>query len=89
MVKPGSDPCSPSPQHHSECAADPLSAYEAAPRELFEAQRLMRGRTTFMIAHRLSTLEKCDLLIRVEAGRVSVVPRVEPEVSVPLEGALA
>jgi ATP-binding cassette subfamily B protein len=29
-------------------------------------ERLMRGRTTFMIAHRLSTLELCDL--RVELG---------------------
>ena len=28
----------------SNVAPDPLSAYEAAPRELFEAQRLMRGR---------------------------------------------
>jgi len=35
--------------------------------------RLMRGRTTFMIAHRVSTLEGCDLLLRVEGGRVNVV----------------
>jgi ATP-binding cassette subfamily B protein len=33
--------------------------------------RLMRGRTTFLIAHRLSTLEGCDVLLRVEAGRVT------------------
>src|SRR6266853_1967190 len=32
-------------------------------------QRLMRGRTTFMIAHRLSTLEKCDLRLAMENGR--------------------
>ncbi len=35
--------------------------------------RLMQGRTTFMIAHRLSTLDRCD--IRVElcgAGLVKV-----------------
>ena len=31
-------------------AADPLSAYEAAPRELFEAQRLMRGRGEELVA---------------------------------------
>jgi ATP-binding cassette subfamily B protein len=30
---------------------------------------LARGRTTFMIAHRLSTLEKCDTIIRVEEGK--------------------
>jgi ATP-binding cassette subfamily B protein len=33
-------------------------------------ERLMRGRTTFMIAHRLSTLENCDILVELEQGRV-------------------
>ena len=33
-------------------------------------ERLMRGRTTFIIAHRLSTLRHCDILIRIEHGRV-------------------
>jgi ATP-binding cassette, subfamily B, bacterial len=32
--------------------------------------RLMEGRTTFMIAHRLSTLDGCDERIEVGAGRV-------------------
>jgi ATP-binding cassette subfamily B protein len=32
--------------------------------------RLMRGRTTFMIAHRLSTLETCDVRLQVEQGRL-------------------
>jgi len=32
-------------------------------------ERLMRGRTTFIIAHRLSTLKHCDILIRIEHGR--------------------
>jgi ATP-binding cassette subfamily B protein len=31
---------------------------------------LMQGRTTFMIAHRLSTLEGCDVLLRLEDGRL-------------------
>ena len=31
-------------------------------------ERLMCGRTTFMIAHRLSTLEKCDLQLQLENG---------------------
>lgn len=31
-------------------AADPLTAYEAAPRELFGAQRLMRGRGEELVA---------------------------------------
>jgi ATP-binding cassette, subfamily B, bacterial len=35
--------------------------------------RLMEGRTTFMIAHRLSTLEGCDERIELAAGRVTRV----------------
>jgi ATP-binding cassette, subfamily B, bacterial len=34
--------------------------------------RLMVGRTTFMIAHRLSTLERCEILISVDEGAVQV-----------------
>jgi ATP-binding cassette subfamily B protein len=32
--------------------------------------RLMKGRTTFMIAHRLGTLEGCDVLVRLQEGRL-------------------
>lgn len=35
--------------------------------------RLMQNRTTFMIAHRLSTLEGCQILLDVSAGHVEVV----------------
>jgi ATP-binding cassette subfamily B protein len=35
-------------------------------------ERLMEGRTTFLVAHRLSTLEGCDVRLEVEAGRVRV-----------------
>ncbi|HEX7089465.1 MAG TPA: hypothetical protein VF192_04975, partial [Longimicrobiales bacterium] len=38
-------------------------------------ERLMKGRTTFMIAHRLTTLEGCDLLVVMEGGRVVEVTR--------------
>jgi ATP-binding cassette, subfamily B, bacterial len=41
---------------------------EAAIMEAME--RLMRGRTTFMIAHRLSTLANCDARLEIEYGRV-------------------
>ncbi len=34
-------------------------------------ERLMKGRTTFIIAHRLSTLENCDLRLELEKGRVA------------------
>jgi ATP-binding cassette, subfamily B, bacterial len=33
-------------------------------------QRLMRGRTAFLIAHRPATLEHCDVLLRIENGRL-------------------
>lgn len=42
-------------------------------------ERLIQGRTTFMIAHRLNTLERCDLRIQLEAGRLVSVSRREPE----------
>jgi ATP-binding cassette subfamily B protein len=32
--------------------------------------RLMRGRTTFIVAHRLSTTRKADVMVAMEAGRV-------------------
>ncbi len=35
-------------------------------------ERLMEGRTTFIIAHRLSTLEGCDLRLEMEQGRLTV-----------------
>jgi ATP-binding cassette, subfamily B, bacterial len=41
---------------------------EAAIMEAME--RLMHGRTTIMIAHRLSTLERCDARLEVNSGRV-------------------
>ncbi|MBP2290450.1 ABC transporter ATP-binding protein [Azospirillum rugosum] len=34
-------------------------------------ERLMDGRTTFMITHRLATLRDCDMLIEMEAGRIT------------------
>jgi ATP-binding cassette, subfamily B, bacterial len=37
-------------------------------------QRLMKGRTSFMIAHRLSTLENCDIRLELEHGRISADP---------------
>jgi ATP-binding cassette subfamily B protein len=33
-------------------------------------ERLMKGRTTFMIAHRLSTLENCDQTIEIDHGKI-------------------
>ena len=33
-------------------------------------ERLMSGRTTFMIAHRLSTLKSCDLVLVLDQGRL-------------------
>ena len=33
-------------------------------------ERIMKGKTTLIIAHRLSTLESCDLLLVIEDGRI-------------------
>ena len=35
-------------------------------------ERLMKGRTAFMIAHRRGTLERCDVLLEVEGGHITV-----------------
>jgi len=36
-------------------------------------ERLMRGRTSFMIAHRVTTLRDCNLLLAIDQGRVASV----------------
>ena len=43
-------------------------------------RRLMEGRTTFIIAHRLSTLEHCDLCLHMKDGRLVEIrdPRKTP-----------
>ncbi|MFC1680728.1 ABC transporter ATP-binding protein [Pseudomonadota bacterium] len=50
---------------------EPTSSVDTATETvIMEAMdRLMEGRTTFMIAHRLSTLENCDLWVRLECGK--------------------
>jgi ATP-binding cassette subfamily B protein len=42
-------------------------------------ERLMSGRTTFMIAHRLSTLKSCDLVLVLDQGRLVEVKECAPE----------
>lgn len=42
-------------------------------------ERLMAGRTTFIIAHRLNTLDACDLVLRVENRTVTVEQRRRAE----------
>ena len=51
---------------------EPTSSVDTATeRQIMEAmERLMVGRTTFMIAHRLSTLEKCDLRVELIDGQL-------------------
>ncbi len=39
-------------------------------------ERLMSGRTTFIIAHRLETLRNADRVLRVADGRVTMEPRL-------------
>jgi ATP-binding cassette subfamily B protein len=55
---------------------------EAAILEAIE--RLMQGRTTFMIAHRLTTLDICDVRIKLDHGRISSVASEVAESAVSL-----
>jgi len=52
---------------------EPTSALDTATEAgVLEAlERLMKGRTTLMIAHRLSTLEGCDVRLEIADGRVT------------------
>jgi ATP-binding cassette subfamily B protein len=43
-------------------------------------ERLMRGRTTFIITHRSSALKHCNLVLRIEQGRLVGLERVVPAV---------
>jgi ATP-binding cassette subfamily B protein len=54
---------------------EPTSAVDAATEDaILEAlERLMHGRTTFMIAHRLSTLDYCDIRLEMQGGRLAAV----------------
>jgi ATP-binding cassette subfamily B protein len=51
---------------------EPTSSVDVATEsEIIEAlERLMHQRTTFMIAHRTSTLQSCDLFLRIEDGQL-------------------
>ncbi|MEO5579023.1 MAG: ABC transporter ATP-binding protein [Gemmatimonadaceae bacterium] len=51
---------------------EPTSSVDVGTEEsIIEAMsKLMDGRTSFMIAHRLSTLEHCDMRLRVDKGRL-------------------
>ncbi len=46
-------------------------------------ESLMRGRTTFMIAHRLSTLESCDIVLEMRNGCLTDVSSVEFTAKIP------
>jgi ATP-binding cassette subfamily B protein len=51
---------------------EPTSALDTrTERNVIEVlERLMRGRTTFMVAHRLGTLENCDIMLEVRNGNL-------------------
>ena len=51
---------------------EPTSALDVATEALVMAgiERLMAGRTTFIIAHRLSTVERCDQIVVLQGGAV-------------------
>jgi ATP-binding cassette subfamily B protein len=54
---------------------EPTSAVDSKTESLVMAatNELLYDRTSFMIAHRLSTLENCDMLLRIENGKLEVI----------------
>jgi ATP-binding cassette, subfamily B, bacterial len=42
-------------------------------------ERLMRGRTTFMITHRQTTLKICDVVVRIDGGRIVESTTTQPQ----------
>ena len=54
---------------------EPTSAVDVQTEgKIMEAiEKLMRARTTIMIAHRLSTLEKCDIVLVMRDGRLNMI----------------
>ena len=54
---------------------EPTSAVDVETEQaiMIAMESLVKGRTTFMIAHRLGTLENCDIIIRVENGSCRIV----------------
>ncbi len=52
-------------------------------------ERLMRGRTTFLITHRIGTFTHCDRVLTVEEGRLVTTPsEARPPLRVASDGAL-
>jgi ABC-type multidrug transport system fused ATPase/permease subunit len=51
---------------------DSLSSVDTQTEKLIQSalDRLMEGRTTFVIAHRLSTVRRADLILVMEKGRI-------------------
>ena len=58
---------------------DPTASIDPQTEEgiLQAMENAMRGRTTFVVAHRLSTLRRADLVVVLEAGRVAQIGRPE------------
>ncbi len=52
---------------------EPTSALDVATEALVMAgiERLMEGRTTFIIAHRLSTVQRCDRIVVLQDGVIA------------------
>ncbi len=64
---------------------EPTSALDAKSESLIaeSLQQLMAGRTTFIIAHRLSTVRRADMILVLEKGRIVERGRHEELIQIP------
>ncbi len=60
---------------------EPTSAIDVGTENILleSLQRLIQGKTVFMIAHRASTLAGCDVIVSVENGRIASVTNRDSE----------
>jgi ATP-binding cassette subfamily B protein len=65
---------------------EPTSSVDVNTEALIVAatERLIHGRTTFIVAHRLSTLEHCDVCLEVKGGQLFAAPLSAKHAGVPV-----
>jgi ATP-binding cassette subfamily B protein len=60
---------------------EPTSSVDSSTESLIldAMEHLLSGRTTFIITHRESTLKRCDLLLKLESGKIVSTSLLSPQ----------